>query len=53
MKVAKYKVYFEGFAYVEATNESIAQLAYEEDDVIYSEEEITEIVEVEDFAVEV
>ena len=49
----KYKVSYSGFAYVEATNESIAQLAYEEGDTIYEEEWIEEIEEVDEFEVDV
>ena len=49
----KYKVYFGGFAYVEAESESFAELAYEEEDTIYEECEVLEIVEVEDFTIDI
>lgn len=50
--MAKFKVMFSGFSYVEAEDEDEAQEKYnDEDDIIYSEREITEVVEVAAFEV--
>ena len=47
-----YRVYFRGFAYVEALNEADAQDAYEGDDFAYKETEVVGVEEVDDFVVE-
>lgn len=48
----KYKVYFEGYVYVEAENEDEAlELAQEGFDVAYEEREFGDIEEVNDFTV--
>jgi hypothetical protein len=49
----KYKVSYSGFAYVEANDEDEAQMAYEDDDVIYAEQMIEEIEEVDEFTVDI
>lgn len=48
----KYKVYFNGFAYVEADSEEEAIEKYNEGDEIYKEEDEPTAEEVDDFAVE-
>ena len=48
----KYKVYFEGYVYVEADNEDDAlELAQEGFDVIYEEKEWGDIEEVDEYTV--
>lgn len=48
--MAKYKVYYSGFAYVEANNTKEAEEKYAYDNV-YEETQIDSIEEVDDFAV--
>lgn len=49
----KYKVYFEGYMYVEAENEDEAlEIAQDGFDVIYEEKEWGDIEEVDDFSVD-
>ena len=50
--IMKYKVYFQGFSYVEADSEDEAVEFYQ-DDLIYSEQEVTLVEEIDDFVVEV
>ena len=47
--MARYKVSYSGFAYVKADNEDEARELFEDEDFVYSEEEITEVEEVDDF----
>lgn len=49
--MAKYKVCYEGFAYVEADSEEEARELFEDEDFAYREQEVTEITEVDDFLV--
>jgi N-acetyl-beta-hexosaminidase len=50
--MSKYKVYFEGYVYVEAENEDEAlELAQEGFDVIYEEKEFGDIEEVDEYTV--
>ena len=49
--MAKFKVMFSGFSYVEAEDEDEAKEKYNDEDDIYSEREITEVVEVAAFEV--
>lgn len=51
--MAKYKVCFSGFAYVEAANAQEAAEAWEAGDEIYGEREWEEVEEVAEFPVEV
>lgn len=50
--MAKYKVSYHGFVYVEAEDENEAFDLYDCSVGIYEEKEVTEIEEVEDFVVE-
>jgi hypothetical protein len=51
--MSKYKVYFEGYVYVEAEDEDEAMdIAQDGFDVIYEEKEWGDIEEVDDFAVD-
>lgn len=50
--MAKYKVYFSGFAYVEADSQEEAEDIYA-DEAIYEEVEVTDTEEVDEFVVEV
>ena len=47
----KYKVFYSGFAYVEADSPDAAEDKYWISESVYEEEEITEVVEVEEFSV--
>lgn len=47
----KYKIYYSGFAYVEADDPDEAQMAYEDGDTIYEEECVEVIEEVDEFTV--
>ena len=49
--MAKYKVCYEGFAYVEADSEEEARELFDDEDFAYREQEVTEITEVDDFLV--
>lgn len=49
----KYRVSFSGFAYVEADSAEEAEELYFDGGEIYEEYEVTEIEEVDEFAVEV
>ena len=51
--MAKYKISFAGFAYVEADDPAEAEEKLEYEDYIFLEHEITEITEVDEFLVEV
>lgn len=49
----KYKIYYSGFAYVEADSEEEArEKVLYEDDAIYSETQVDNIEEIEEFEVE-
>lgn len=50
--MAKYKVCFSGFAYIEADSKEEAVDIYNEDDFDYCEQEITSCEEVDEFLVE-
>ncbi len=50
--MAKYKVGFSGFAYVEADDENEAMDIYQSGETIYEENEIGEVIEVDEFTVE-
>lgn len=50
--MAKYKVCFSGYAYVEASNEDFAILAYEEGDTVYEDVGVDSVEEVDDFIVD-
>ncbi len=50
--MARYKVEFSGFAYVEADSKEEAQELFENDDCIYSERDIDGIVTIKEFGVE-
>ena len=51
--MSKYKVYYEGYVYVEAEDEDEAmEIAQDGFDVIYEEKEWGDIEEVDDFAVD-
>lgn len=50
--MAKYKVYYSGFAYVEADSEEEAMEDYEDFNV-YEERQIEEVEEVDDFIVDI
>lgn len=52
LNMAKYKVNYSGFAYVEADSEEEAKELFESEDEIYKECEVTDVEEVDDFAVE-
>ena len=49
--MAKYKVSYGGFAYVEAESEEEARELFEDEDFAYREQEITDVIEVDDFLV--
>lgn len=49
----KYKVNFSGFAYVEANSQKEAKNNFITDDIVYSEQCIDSVEEIDDFAVEV
>ena len=49
--MAKYAVFYQGFAYVEADSPEEAEEAYRDDDVVYSEAEVTAVSEVYEFVV--
>lgn len=49
--MSKYKVYYSGFAYVEADSEEEAIDNYE-DDFIYDEKQVDEVEEVDEFEVD-
>lgn len=49
--MAKYKVYFSGFAYVEADNIEEAEDIYHYGDVDYEEHQVDGVEEVDEFAV--
>lgn len=51
--MAKYKVNFSGFAYVEAGDENEAMDMYQSGDTVYEENEVGEVIEVNDFTVEI
>ena len=53
MRMAKYKVRYSGFAYVEAANVLEAVDIWEAGDEVYSEREWEEVEEVAEFPVEV
>ena len=50
--MAKYKVYFSGFAYVEADSEDEAKELVDEDMEVYSECYYTSVEEVDEFEIE-
>ena len=49
--MAKYKVCYEGFAYVEADSEEEAKELFEDEEEVYREQEVTTVKEVDDFLV--
>lgn len=49
--MAKYVVYYSGFAYVEADNMDEAVENYEYDDCVYRENQINDVEEVSEFTV--
>lgn len=49
--MAKYKVYYQGFAYVKANSEEEARELFEEEDEVYREQDVTTVEEVDDFLV--
>ena len=49
--MAKYKVYFSGFAYVEADSAEEAEDIYHDGDTDYEEHQVDEVEEVDEFAV--
>ena len=51
--MAKYKVSFSGFAYVEAQSEESALEAYFDGETVYDESGVDNVVEVYEFSVEV
>ena len=51
--MAKYKVKFGGFAYVEADNEEEAEEKFEDEDYVFCEYGIANIEEVDEFTVRV
>ena len=51
--MARYKVCYEGFAYVEADNEEEARENYENGYIIYGEEEINEVKKIRDFFINI
>jgi hypothetical protein len=51
--VAKYKIKFGGFAYVEADNEAEAEEKFDDQDYVFAEYGIAAIEEVDEFTVEV
>lgn len=51
--MAKYKVKFEGFAYIEADDVEEAEEKFDDEDYAFCEYRTTEIEEVEEFLVEV
>lgn len=48
----KYKVHFEGFAYVEADNPDEAKELFQNDEVVYMETEVCDVDAVDEFFVE-
>lgn len=51
--MAKYKVKYEGFAYVEADSHEEAEELFEDDDYTYKERHVTSVEKVEEFLVEI
>lgn len=51
--MAKYKIYYSGFAYVEADSEDEAEDKYSWDDTILDEKSIDSIVKVDEFVMEI
>lgn len=51
--MAKYKISFSGFAYVEADNEEDALELFDDDMDIFREQRIDSVTEVDEFVVEV
>lgn len=48
--MAKYKVYYSGFAFIEADNEEEAkELYYDDYDIVYEEKQVDEVEEIDDF----
>ena len=51
--MAKYKVYFSGFAYVEADSAEEAEEIYHDGYTYYEEQQVDEVEEVDEFFVEI
>jgi len=51
--MARYKVEFSGFAYVEAESGDVAIEKYQSGDTVYEENEVGEVVTVDEFFVEI
>ncbi len=49
--MAKYKVFFSGFAYVEAKNEESAQEQFNDDLDIFREQRIDSVIEIDEFTI--
>lgn len=49
--MAKYKVTYSGFAYIEADDKEEAEEKFEDEEFVFSEYRIDEIAEVDEFAI--
>lgn len=50
--MAKYKITFSGFAYVEAEDEDEAREAFDDDDFAFMETRVDSVEDVDDFVIE-
>lgn len=50
--MAKYKITFSGFAYVEAEDEEEAREAFDDDDFAFKETKVDNVEEVDEFIIE-